>query len=100
MPYIYRDELGEGEIAADVFSKDDYAKIINERDDVIAQRDEALGQISVLENALRESKQKYADTFLSSPARAKNDLSDDTKKDSKISTFDELFEMKGKYNAL
>lgn len=100
MPYIYRDELHEGEVGVDVFSKDDYDKILNERDEVIIQRDNALGQISQLENALRESKKKYADTFLSSPERAKNDLKDDTQKDSRASSFEELFNMKGKYNAL
>lgn len=100
MPFIFRDELHEGEVSADVFSKDDYNKILNERDEVIAQRDEALGQISELENALRESKRKFADTFLSSPERAKQQMKEDVKAESKVSTFNELFNMKGTYNAL
>lgn len=100
MPYIYRDELHEGEVGVDVFSKEDYDKILNERDEVIVQRDEALGQISQLESALRESKRKFADTFLSSPERAKQQMANDVRAESKVSTFNELFNMKGTYNAL
>ena len=100
MPYIYRDMLNEGEVAEDVFSKDDYMKILNERDEVIIQRDAALDQISGLETALRESKQKYADTFLTSNERIKNQHSNDSQKEAKVSSFNELFNLKGNNNAL
>lgn len=100
MPYVFHDVLMPDEIAEDVIKREEYDKVINERDEVISQRDEALVQISNLEDALRLSKQKYADTFLSSPERAKQELENDTKKDSKVMTFGELFNMKGEYNAL
>lgn len=100
MPYVFHDVLMPDEIAADVVGKEEYDKVINERDNVIMQRDEALVQISGLEDALRLSKQKYADTFLSSPDRAKREQADDVKKDGRICSFGELFNMKGDYNAL
>lgn len=75
MPYIYVDEIPEEVEEAQVVEQSEFDNLQNDYEIVIAQRDEAIGRAEVAEAALKESKQKYANAFLSTPARIDNDES-------------------------
>lgn len=95
MPYMFVEEVPEGHEVADVYERADYDAVVAERDSAIEQRDTALGQIGSLEARLRESQAKYADAFLTSPARMKQQQRKDVMDDGKVRSFEELFSMKG-----
>ena len=99
MPYIFREELSEGEVEADVVERSDYDAVITERDEIITQRDEAIVRAEAAEKGWEESRNKYADAFLSSPARVKQNQIDDTKRDGQMQTFSALFNQKEAYSA-
>lgn len=70
MPYIEVDELREGQVAADVVSREDYDSVADELGRTAEQRDTLIEHVTSLESDLAESKKKYADTFISTRARA------------------------------
>lgn len=91
MPYVYRDELLEGETAADVVERDVTDSIADERDAAIKARDAAIGERDSLMRELDEAKAKFANAFLTTPVQAKAAQAEDARKESRIQTFDELF---------
>lgn len=106
MPYVYRDELGEGELEADVVTRDEFTTVETERDLAVIERDEAFeerdGLIAERDNLAKEldnAKTKFANAFLSSPEKMKRDQNEDVKDDSTIKSFDQLFSGRNKHNA-
>ena len=65
MPYIMVDEIPEGYEPADVIGREEYDKVIEERDSYEKQRDDAIAKINDAEKEVREAKAKYADYILS-----------------------------------
>lgn len=92
MPYVFREELQDEEVAADVVERDEYEKVIQERDMLMTQRDDAISRAETAEKGWEESRNKYADAFLTSPARVKREQSSDVKRDRLPQTFEELFQ--------
>lgn len=91
MPYIFKEILDDEDVAADVVERADYDTIIEERDQLMVQRDEAIERAEVAEKGWEESRNKYADAFLTSPARVKKEQSSDVKRDRLPQSFNELF---------
>ena len=65
MPYIMVDEVPEGAEPVDVVERSEYDKVIEERDSYAKQRDDAIARIGEAEQAVRDTKAKYADYILS-----------------------------------
>lgn len=102
MPYVFKEVLEEGEEEAQVYSPEDYDAVITERDalvterdGLITQRDTLIEQVSAAERERDEAKNKYADAFITSPARMKRDQEDDVQKDGRPSSYEELFAERG-----
>lgn len=95
MPYIFVEELMEGQTEADVVERADYDAIITERDEVLTQRDTAIDRAETAESELKAQKQKYADAFFNTPEGAKRWQNEDVKKDGRVYTFNQLFEDRG-----
>lgn len=91
MPYVFKEVLDEGEDEAAVVSRDDYDAVIQERDTVVTQRDAAIERAVTAEKGWADARNKYADAFLTSPARVKAGQASDVKRDSRPQTFEELF---------
>lgn len=75
MPYIFKEELGEGEDAVEVYTPEQYNALVEERDNLLAERDTLTNNFDAvslerdnLSSQLVEAKTKFADAFLSSPA--------------------------------
>lgn len=106
MPYVYVEELGEGQEAAAVIDAAE-AEGLNARiGELESAAEEAEARNSALSaerddlaRQLDEAKQKFANAFLSSPERAKIVQRDDVAQDSKPMTFQELFNERNKYDA-
>ena len=99
MPYIFKEELDDGEAPADVVERENYDAVITERDELITQRDALIERAQVAEDGWREARNKYADAFITNAQRIKDDQRTDVSEDGRIQTFDELWEGKGKYGA-
>ena len=97
MPYIFKDVLDEEEVEADVVERSQYDAVIQERDQLMTQRDEAIVRAETAEKGWEESRNKYADAFLTSPARVKKEQEDNVKKDGVVSSFRELFDSREGY---
>ena len=92
MPYVFKEVLTDEDVEADVVERVDYDTIIQERDQLMTQRDEAISRAEIAEKGWEESRNKYADAFLTSPARVKKEQSSDVKRDRLPQTFNELFQ--------
>lgn len=92
MPYVFKEVLTDEDVEADVVERQDYEAVIQERDQLMTQRDEAIGRAEIAEKGWEESRNKYADAFLTSPARVKKEQSSDVKRDRLPQTFNELFQ--------
>lgn len=92
MPYVFKEVLTDEDVEADVVERADYDTVIQERDQLMTQRDEAIERAEVAEKGWEESRNKYADAFLTSPARVKKEQSSDVKRDRLPQTFNELFQ--------
>ena len=92
MPYVFKEVLEEGEVAADVYESEDYRRVVEERDSVIAQRDEASGRAERAEDDAAKMREQYANRFLTTPAAAKKELNDDIKRDTGARSYAELWE--------
>lgn len=106
MPYVWRDEVEDGDDVRDVVERADYDAVIVERDDLVTERDGLIEQRDGLiqraeeaEEGWRQSRNKYADAFITSAARAKKDQRKDTQEDGRASTFGDLFKTRGDYGA-
>lgn len=65
MPYIYVENLEDGQEEANVYTQDDIDKANERIAELEQQRDTAIERAVDAENKLRESKEKYANTFFS-----------------------------------
>lgn len=107
MPYIEVEELEEGQEAADVRSADEYNALEVERDTAVGERDELQrmydelsGERDSLAAELDDAKRKFADSFLSSPERAKEMQRREMRsEESAPKTFDTLFKERNPGNA-
>lgn len=106
MPYVFVEELEEGQEEADVRSAEDYSALEAERDAVVSERDELQGNYDSLvaerDNLAAEldnAKTKFADSFLSSTQKMKQNIQTDNANDSKPMTFDQLFKERNVQNA-
>ena len=91
MPYVFKEMLDEDELEADVVTREDYDTVIRERDELMTQRDDAITRAQTAEAGWAEARNKYADAFLTSPARIKKEQSSNVMKDGTPQTFAELF---------
>lgn len=106
MPYVYYDELPEGMEEAEAYSPDDYNAIAMERDTAIGQVDALNAEIASLTGErdslmgeLDDAKRKFADSFLSSPMRAKREQAREMREEERPSTFASLFKGRNSTNA-
>lgn len=97
MPYVFKEVLDEEEVEADVVTREDYDAVIAEKDEIMTQRDDAITRAETAEAGWAEARNKYADAFLSSPARAKEEQAKNVKKDSTVTSFSQLFEQREGY---
>lgn len=99
MAYVWVDEPEEGADVRDVVAREDYDQIVTERDGLIEQRDTLVERAETAEQGWRDARNKYADAFITSPQRMKEDQNRDVSEDGRASTFAELFRTKGDYGA-
>lgn len=105
MPYVFVEELAEGQEEADVLEASSYRELqtsldeINnsleimtkERDGLQRSYDEAVSERDRLEQELGEAKTKFANAFLSSPQKAKIGAAGEVLEQEKPMTFATLF---------
>lgn len=99
MAYVWVDEPEEGADVRDVVAREDYDQIVTERDGLVEQRDTLIERAETAERGWRDARNKYADAFITSPQRMKEDQKKDVTEDGRASTFAELFRTKGEYGA-
>lgn len=99
MPYVWREEVEEGDDVRDVVERSDYDAVIEERDQLVTQRDGLIERAEAAEEGWRQAKNKYADAFITSAANVKRDQANDVKKDGSPSSYSELFRTRGEYGA-
>ena len=92
MPYVFKEVLDEEETEADVVEREEYDALLAEKDKLVTQRDEAISRAETAEAGWAESRNKYADAFLTSPARVKSSQDNDVKRDGTVTSFSQLFE--------
>lgn len=97
MPYIFVEEIEEGQQEADVVEKDIVDAVASERDqlkttldEVTKERDELVTERDDLKSELTNTKVKYADAFMSQLKDPK-ERKPEPPKEHKVSSFDELF---------
>lgn len=95
MAYVWVDEPEEGADVRDVVARGDYDQIVTERDGLVEQRDTLITRAETAEQGWRDARNKYADAFITSPQRMKEDQNRDVSEDGRASTFAELFRTKG-----
>ena len=105
MPYVFVEELAEGQEEADVMGAASYRELQTsldelqtsldgmtaERDELQRSYDEAVSARDSLEQELCEAKTKFANAFLSSPQKAKNVAAREVREQEKAMTFATLF---------
>lgn len=91
MPYIYKEILDEGEVEADVVERSEYDAVIQDRDELMVQRDDAITRAEDAERGWEEARNKYADAFLTSPARVKREQEENVKLDGVVRSYNDLF---------
>lgn len=93
MPYVLfeDDQVPEGMVAADVIPRADYDALLVERDELLTSRDGLADQLSVTQEDLRVSREKYAKAVLTSAQQVKAAQERDVRRDSGPQTFAQLF---------
>lgn len=94
MPYYYYEEEVEGMEAADVVERSEHDTVVKELDEVRVQRDAAISRAEAAEAGWEEAKEKYANAFLTTPARVKKEMEEHVKNDGRPKTYAELFGMR------
>ena len=69
MPYVFVEELLENQQGADVVEKEVYDGLSRELEEAREQRDQAIERAEKAEKGWREAKEKYANTFLTTPSK-------------------------------
>ncbi len=68
MPYVFVEELGEGQEEAAVITREEHEQTVLDLEEARTQRDAAIERAETAEKGWREAKEKYANTFLSTPS--------------------------------
>ena len=69
MPFIFVEELQDGQEEAQVIEQSVHNEILRQLEDAREQRDQAIERAEIAEKGWRESKEKYANTFLTTPSK-------------------------------
>lgn len=88
MPYIFVEELEEGQEAAEVVDKSEYDTLDSLYQEAQNQRDAAIERAVNAESDYSKMRQKYADTFLKTPSK----IQKQTPESILPQSIDELFE--------
>ena len=64
MPYVFQEELNEGQTEADVVERSEYESLNTQLQAALDQRDQAIERAVKAEGDYGKMRQKYADTFL------------------------------------
>ena len=106
MPYAFYDELPEGVEEVEAYSPDEYNALAMEWDTAIGERDALRLDLETMTQArdslamqLDDAKRKFADSFLSSPAKMKAVQERDLRSEDQPKTFDTLFKERNPENA-
>lgn len=91
MPYVFVEELEEGVEGADVVERSEYEQLRASVDELASQRDTLIERAETAEKDAREARDKYAHAFITSPQRIKEENSRDVRRESRPSTYSELF---------
>ena len=93
MPYVLFEDgqVPDGMEVADVVPRGDYDELLSERDELIVARDGLADQLSVTQEDLRVSREKYAKAVLTSAQQVKAAQERDVMRDSGPQTFAQLF---------
>lgn len=94
MPYVFHEEseMQEGWESVDVIERGDYDALVSERDKAVEQRDQAVERAATAEAEVKKQKAKYAEAFLTSPARIKEDTREHLKREQvRAQSIDDLF---------
>ena len=94
MPYYFQEEALEGYEEVDVVPRSDHDAVVKELDEVRTQRDSAIARAEAAEAGWKEAKEKYANAFLTTPARIKSEMEQHVKEDGRPKTYAELFGMR------
>lgn len=71
MPYVFVDELQEGQEEAQVVEKGEHDELSRQLEEAREQRDKAIERAETAEKGWQEAKEKYANTFLTTPSKIK-----------------------------
>lgn len=91
MPYVYYDELEEGMEAAEVRGVDEYNALETRNAELQEQYDTLVTERDSLSKELLDAKTKFANAFLSSPQKMKQENAADLKHEDEAMTYDKLF---------
>lgn len=91
MPYVFVEELGEGQEEADVVERDVTDAIADERDEARSQVESLTSERDSLAQQLNAAKTKFADAFLSTPQKAVEEQKQNVHKQDSVSSYSELF---------
>ena len=69
MPYIFVEELEEGQQEADVIERTEHDALQQQLEETRTQRDQAIERAETAEKGWNEAKEKYANTFLTTPSK-------------------------------
>ena len=69
MPYVFVEELSDGQTEADVVERDEYVQLQASLEEIRNQRDTAIERAVEAERGWSEAKEKYANTFLTTPSK-------------------------------
>ncbi len=92
MAYIFVEEIPEGFEEAEVIPIDDYNNLQETLNETIKQRDEAVERAVTAEEGWQKAREKFANTFLSTPAKIKEEESAE-KINLTAQSFDSLFKI-------
>ncbi|MBR2553450.1 MAG: hypothetical protein IKE94_01200 [Aeriscardovia sp.] len=94
MPYVFVEELQEDQEQADVIERTEFERVSDELEEMREQRDTAIERAEIAEKGWREAKQKYADTFLTTPAKIIENHNGDKSEPLTAQSIKELFARK------
>ena len=69
MPYVFVEELEEGQQEADVIERTEHDALQQQLEETRTQRDQAIERAETAEKGWNEAKEKYANTFLTTPSK-------------------------------
>lgn len=80
MPYVFYEEIPEELEEADVVERTEYEQLKEDFEAVQKQRDEAIERAETAEAGWEKAREKYANAFLTTPSRVKEEHSGESEK--------------------